>query len=129
MAFKISDAMRIGAETWKAEFLSHVGIAVKELHDKGEPITLEVYRTLTLNSWEHKYLLPLLDNNAFLWAFHQALSFTHRKNTEWSVPSVVYDDFILQEGVDELAERFVILGNKYQALVAEHCQYDDKEKI
>jgi len=99
------------------------------LHDKGEPITLAFYQTMYLNSWERKYLLPLLDNVAFLYDFTTCLSNIDGPRGEWIEPNVVYNDFVLYEGAPELVKRFVQLSQKYQMLLSEHCQYDDKEKI
>jgi hypothetical protein len=48
------------------EFMSHVKSSVKERFETGVPISFEKYSGMRLNSYERRFIQPLLDDNALI---------------------------------------------------------------
>ena len=85
------------------EFVSHVCDDIQELV-KCAPITLEMYRSLRMNSYEQKFLHPYLSNEALVWKIEHSLSNT-RSLGKFEIPRH-YDQYLATDGIEELLKRF-----------------------
>lgn len=82
--------------------MAHVSVAVRTRVDTGEDITLAEYKTLWLNSYERKYILTALDDEALDYVVRHCLANCGRHNP------ATYDG-VLQDGlVPELLRRLDI---------------------
>ena len=83
--------------------MSHVGDDILELV-KNAPITLEIYQSLRMNSYEHKYIHPYLSDEALVWNIDNAFKNT-RTLGKFELPRH-YDQYLATDGIEELLKRF-----------------------
>lgn len=91
------------------EFMSHVSDEVQQLaiicQADNKEIPLDIYRSMRLNSYEQKLLHGYLSNEALVWVIENAMHNSLARNGRWHVP-VVYDEYLLSDGLSELLARF-----------------------
>lgn len=95
------------AKKAREEFMSHVDQDIQDLASRGTPVTKEEFENLRINSYEAKFLIPHLTDEAFLWLieqyFHQV-----RESTDFSKPCTTYEEFLATDGSRELARRLAL---------------------
>jgi hypothetical protein len=82
------------------EFMSHIKFALV----KDETITLSVYKSLYLNSYEQKYIEPYLSDEALVWKIENAIK-NSQQIGQYEVP-ITYDKYLSTDGIAELLKRF-----------------------
>ncbi len=102
-----AEALRKHAEDRKAKYMEHVRQEYQELYNAGQPIPIEVWKQLRMNSYEREILVPLLTDDAFVWMIE-----THFKSggmeelSEFSTPPVTYSVAVEKRLIFQLLRRF-----------------------
>lgn len=86
-----------------AEFMEHVRSEVQAMAAL-IPISLEMYSTMAINSYEAKFLEPYLSDEAFVWKLENAIK-NARHLTQYELARH-YDEYLSTDGVAELLKRF-----------------------
>jgi len=98
------------------EFSDNVGEDITNLLKNciltGENISLEKYTNLPMNSYEVKFIEPLISNEALIWKLEKSIKQT-RQLGRYQVPPT-YPEYLATDGINELLKRFklLILENK-----------------
>lgn len=87
------------------EFMSHVSVEIQAIHDCGHKLSLERYKELRTNSYEDKYLEPMLSDEAFIWKIENAIKNVWGNESRFYLP-VTYDEYLSTDGIKELLKRF-----------------------
>ena len=87
------------------KFEEHISENIKTLFDNSKEISWETYQSLTMNSYERKYLLPKLSKDALLALLSK--HYVHSSFTpagQYELP-ITYDEVITKDIIPEIIKR------------------------
>ena len=88
----------------RADFMSHISDEIRARAEHPEPVTLQEYQALRMNSYERKFLLPHIDNETLIYIARYSYSQIGRRLTKHQIAED-YSEALMLEYAPLLCDR------------------------